>query len=166
MMCRPLRAVMVGRRYAIIVPEDRSIRFGSRIADPSRRTLASPFFFFSFPLLFPLCLSSTHRGRRERGDATSRTVVRERTSVLPFDGGVLHAPTTLPRALSSRLAAAVAVAVAAAVARLHSIRSGSLPAYALALYDTHTRLLLGKRATGMTVRPLVRVALSSGEERR
>lgn len=64
MMCRPLRAVMVGRRYAIIVPEDRSIRFGSRIADPSRSTLASPF-FFSFPLLFP-CVSPARSTGEER----------------------------------------------------------------------------------------------------
>lgn len=59
MMCRPLRAVMVGRRYAIIVPENRDIRFAraasgrESVTSRIRHTFASlslslRFFSFSF----------------------------------------------------------------------------------------------------------------------
>lgn len=71
MMCRPLRAVMVGHRYAIIVPEVRGIRRAPR----SRRNhFADPSHFRSFPL-FPFPFSHQRaRGERSRGGARTLSV--------------------------------------------------------------------------------------------
>jgi len=63
MMCRPLRAVMVGRCYAIIVPEIRGVRslFPGRgpVTWRTRRTFASPFLSL---FLFCFCLTGGRAG--------------------------------------------------------------------------------------------------------
>lgn len=106
-MCRPLRAVMVGHRYAIIVPKVRGIRRAPR----SRSHSANPSHFRSVFLLLFLFLTSAPGAyallMRRREDPPCR--------VSSHPDGVLLASTALPYARSSRLAA-----------QLHSNRSESV----------------------------------------
>lgn len=116
-MCRPLRAVMVGHRYAIIVPEVRGIRRA-----PRGSVALSLVLFLLFPFL-----------TRER----TLTRVREdplcRVSSHP--DGVLLASTALPYARSSRL-----------TAQLHSNRSKSVAVRCRHMHShCHTRKQVEKR---------------------
>jgi len=84
MMCRPLRAVMVGRCYAIIVPEIRGVRSLIPGRGPvtwrTRRTFASPFLSL---FLFCFCLTGGRAGGGREGggvDGGGRGESRE-----PFD---------------------------------------------------------------------------------
>lgn len=108
MMCRPLRAVMVGHRYAIIVPEVHGIRCAPRSRRSHfaeiRHTCALFFFSFSFSLFSPARRRRTFTRRREN----------PLCRVSSHPGGVLLASTALPYA-RSRLAA-----------QLHSNRSKSV----------------------------------------
>lgn len=116
MMCRPLRAVMVGRRYAIIVPENRDIRFAraasgrESVTSRIRHTFAS---LSLSPFLLLFLFTPTKRSKlalTRKTDTASPSVTSRRSPL----GGALLVLTILPRALSSRLGA-----------RQHSIRSGS-----------------------------------------
>lgn len=126
MMCRPLRAVMVGHRYAIIVPEVRGIRRAPRshFADPVTLSL----------LLFFLLLFLT-----SAPEANAHAEVREPSlsRVQPPQRGATRVDSTPVRLV-------VAIGRPTALEPVE-IGVGPLPAYALAL--SHAGTSRSARAT-------------------
>lgn len=129
MMCRPLRAVMVGHRYAIIVPKVRGIRRAPRSRPQSLS--ADPSHFPSVFLLRFLFLTSAPGAyallTRRRGPSLSR-VQPPRRGATRVNGTPVR-----PVVATGRPAALEPV----------GIGGGPLPAYALALSHAETKWTRG-----------------------
>lgn len=124
MMCRPLRAVMVGHRYAIIVPKVRGIRRAPRSRPQSLRESVT--LSLRFPSPFPL---SHQRARSVRAPyAETRGPSLSRVQPLRRGATRVNGTPVRPVAATGRPAA------------LEPVGIGSpLPAYALALSHAETK---------------------------
>jgi hypothetical protein len=159
MMCRPLRAVMVGRCYAIIVPEIRGVRSLIPGRGPvtwrTRRTFASPFLSL---FLFCFCLTGGRAGGRGKGgwrggrgrEGGVEGAVRQDPSVChpsvtgAGGGGGGRGAATRSADDTPACTPVVAARCPAALDPV-GIALGSPPAYALALCHTRLRIVGGGR---------------------